>query len=188
MTLDSILSDLAKIDSDGVEKVASAPSKTDSAKSELVDVLKRAEAATKAASAKTASATGKPVDDLKKVASDLADAKGEALRKEAELYGAAVADGFVARLQQFEASATKTASSQIDSLQKLAEAHPDLVAQAIEVGQQGAMEHLANDEDFFKSASAGYADTMEEIEKVASDCFGQGYEDAKNVLNQVAGR
>lgn len=183
MTLESILTDLASVEDAGVIKTASETSKVESTRAELMGALERAKEATKAASAKTASE--KPaVGELNKIASDLADAKGEALKKEAELYGAAVADGFLARLAQFQDS-TKTAEVAVDSIEKLAAAYPELVKQAIEVGHNNAVEKLASDPDFLKSAAQGYSDTMAQIEKTASSCFDRGYADAKAVVEAI---
>lgn len=183
LTLESILSDLQSVEDAGVTKTASEATKPEAARADLMGALERAKEATKSASAKTAGA--KPaVSELNKIASDLADAKGEALKKEAELYGAAVADGFIARLSQFQES-TKTAAVEVDSIEKLAAAYPELVEQAIEVGHNNAVEKLAQDPEFLKSAAAGYDDTMKEIEKTASDCFDRGYNDAKAVVEAI---
>ncbi len=184
LTLESILNDLSAVEDTGVEKTASETAKPEAARSDLMAALARAEAATKEAATKTA-ATKPAVTELQKIAGDLADAKDAALKKEAELYGAAVADGFLARLAQFQET-SKTASVEIDSLEKLAAAYPQLVEQAVTVGQDSAVEKLANDPEFLKSAAQGYNDTMQEIEKTAGDCFDRGYEDAKNVLAQIA--
>jgi hypothetical protein len=184
LTLESILNDLSAVEETGVVKTASEGNRTEVARSDLLSALKRAEEATKSAAVKTAEA--KPaVAELQKIASDVADAKDAALKKEAEIYGAAVADGFLARLAQFQ-DATKTASVEIDSIEKLAAAYPALVKQAMDVGSNNAVDKLANDPEFLKSAAQGYNDTMVEIEKTANDCFGRGYEDAKNVLAQIA--
>jgi hypothetical protein len=84
----------------------------------------------------------------------LASAEQEALVKEAELYGAAAADGFMSRMQDYEQPFSKQASfggySAEDEL---------LVKQAMEMG---------------------YQDTMGALEKVASDSYYQGYNDTYN--------
>jgi hypothetical protein len=183
LTLESILSDLQSVEDAGVTKTASEATKSEAARADLMGALERAKEATKSASAKTAGA--KPaVSELNKIASDLADAKDAALRKEAELYGSCVADGFVARLSQFQES-TKTAAVEVDSIEKLAAAYPELVKQAIEFGHNNAVENLAQDPEFLKSAAAGYNDTMKEIEKTASDCFDRGYNDARAVVEAI---
>ena len=56
---------------------------------------------------KQASAGGSPSADLVKMASRIASAESDSIVKEANLYGAAVADGFMARMGNFEKTASE---------------------------------------------------------------------------------
>jgi len=137
----------------------------------------------KEASAKTAD-TSTPAKDLEKIASTIANAENEALMKEAEFYGSAVADGFMARLTQYHEAAEKLAAEDPNSdMEKFAEEHPELIKQAAELGYQTTHAQL---EELHKLAyDKGYNDTVEAIYKFAHDNFMQGFEDCVNLLEQV---
>jgi hypothetical protein len=123
------------------EKVASAPLQT-----AINDALAAAK------TDKTASAT--PVTDVEKLAAQLETSENEALLKEAQLYGQALADGFVARLTQYDASLAKTASAQPATEDKLAAAAYD----------------------------QGFEDATQTIYKVASECFALGFAATEQLL------
>jgi hypothetical protein len=133
------------------EKVASYSNQKSSS---LEDALDRAlnEPLTKTASAR--GTNNSPVADLTKIAAKLASAEQEALIKEAELYGAAVCDGFMSRMQGYEASGVKVASfndgSDYDS---------EMAKLAMELG---------------------YQETKAELEKIASQSYSQGYSEIMN--------
>lgn len=143
---------------------------------------------------KTASAGG-PEGDLMKLAEDLTNAEQEAILKQAQVFGAAVCDGFMTRYAQYEGAAaevapepTKTASVQPQTpdqeiemiktaaadpaFQKFASENPDLVKEAFDLGYQQTWNGLVKqaDADF----TQGYNDTMEEVHKVASDIYKLG--------------
>lgn len=100
---------------------------------------------------KTASHNQTPADALSRMAVKLASAEQEALVKEAELYGAAACDGFMARMQDYEGSGVKTA------------------------GYSG---YNYEDELLVKQAmDLGYSDTMDAMQKIAEDAYYAGYSD-----------
>ena len=146
MELSQILNSLNS-SSGSNEKVASY---NNTKSSSLEEALDRAlnEPLTKTASSRRQS-NGSPVADLTKIAAKLASAEQEALIKEAELYGAAVCDGFMSRMKGYEASGVKVASfnggSDYDS---------EMAKLAMELG---------------------YQETKAELEKVASAAYNQGY-------------
>lgn len=170
MELREIMAQIKKTSADGLQKTASAPTpsvKTAEARDKLLhalnDVLTPTEK-TAAAQPVSKSATG----ELVKIATDLANSESMALVKEAHLYGAAVADGFMARLGQYEAVVAsesnpllKTASADRVPTQaefeKFAAENPELVKQAIDLG---------------------YLHGKAQIEQLKTAAFEQGYADA----------
>ena len=143
MELSQILNSLNS--SGPTEKVASH-----SRSSSLEEALDRAlnEPLTKTASANKSN--NSPVADLTKIAAKLASAEQEALIKEAELYGAAVCDGFMARMNNYQASGVKVAAF--------------------------AGEDNSYDSEMAKLAmELGYQETKAELEKIASQAYNQGY-------------
>lgn len=139
---------------------------------------------------KTASVNeqGTPSGDLVKIAQRLADAEQLALIKEAELYGAAVCDGFLARMNEHEASGTKVASfaggGDVDEL---------LVKQAMELGYRETTAHLENLAN--QAFASGYNETMktashqgssQEAEKIASEALQLGYAEGQAMIKQAA--
>lgn len=183
LTLNAILADLTK-DTKSAEPTKVEPvkesTKTASAKNELLDALKRAE--TEIATQKTASVKpeGSPVADLTKLATELAQADYEALAKEAEFYGAAIADGFMSRIGQYENATQgmpKVASVGGNSnvafdVQKIAE-------QAVNgyVEARAKLEKEASD-----AYAQGYQDTLKEVEKIAQEIFVNGTKDCEALL------
>lgn len=131
---------------------------------------------------KTASAST-PVADLEKIASQVVDAEQEALVKEARLYGAAVADGFVARIAQHNAAAEKVAAARPevnDSFDKFASENPDLVKEAADLGYQTTMAQIQKLAQ--ASYNKGYEETTNQIYKTACDAFSLGYNATMELL------
>jgi hypothetical protein len=166
MKLKDILSDLQDVGPSGMDKTAEVQKEAgvpvSNAKDELVAALNDATAAQK-----TASAQGEPVTDkLVKVAQDLAASEGEALVKEAHLYGTAVADGFMSRIGQYEEAAgnTKVASEE-QTFDKFAEENPDITKQAVELG---------------------YHHGKLQIEQLKKEAFDKGYSDASTQINELS--
>jgi hypothetical protein len=178
------LEDSKAADNAGV-KTASAPEPTaapsaEALRTELRQVLSSTDAE-KTAAAQPAQAS--PTADLVKMASDLANAEEEALLKQAQVYGAAVCDGFMTRYAQYEAAASevapaqpKTAAAQpaTDDFQKFAQENPELTKEAYDLGYRTKMAELQNQAN--EQFSAGYNDTMQEVHKIASDLYKHGAE------------
>ncbi len=135
---------------------------------------------------KTASvASSGPENDLTKIASRLATAEQEALVKEAELYGAALCDGFMSRMGQYESHTgfgkTASANTVTDaSFTKFASENPALVKQAMELGYRETKAQL---EKVAESAyHEGYEKTAAAIKVAAEDCAQAGFNHATKVL------
>jgi hypothetical protein len=164
MKLSNILADLRNVRSDGVTKTASADSpsasKVPQARDELLTVLREVDMSSKTAEAQPQNSA---VDAVEKIASDLATGESAAIEKEAHLYGAALADGFMSRLGQHEQAApgAKTASAGSvpteDEFEKFAAANPDLTKQAMDLG---------------------YRDGMNQVQSLKKTAFDQGYNDS----------
>jgi len=182
LTLKNVLNDIRAVDRDGLPKTASAEgtpavsNKTANAQQELVNALHKAvEGNAKTASVATPDRDASAVDSLVKMASDLAGTEQQALAKEAHLYGAAVADGFVARLNQYDqsldAAGVKTASASNEFVPseeefvKFAEENPELVQQAMNLGFTDTQAHVQQ----IKTAASSEAT----LEKLASTPEGQ---------------
>lgn len=166
MELASILDSL----SGGSDTVKTASENT-GASNALTNALNAAVTEAETVNEKVASYNGNtPSEDLTKIASRLATAEQEALVKEAELYGAALCDGFMSRMGQYENAAggyDKTASytGGEASFEKFASENPELVKQAAELG---------------------YQETRTELEKVASHAFEEGYLKTAEVIKTSA--
>lgn len=178
----------------GDEKTASAvaptvtPSGSSPPSGDAGERLKQAlaEAIAPTPQSKTAAAAS-PVEDLLKIATDLSKAEHEAITKEAQLYGAALCDGFMARAAQYtEAVATqpvKTAAISAETFEKFAAENPELVKEAAELGFTATMGQLE------KLAEAAYAKgwnvTVQQVHKAASDCFVAGFKDTLSIMENA---
>ncbi len=169
------------------------------ASDKLRDALRQATAPAAPVAEKTAAAAPtSPVGDLVKTAERIATAEHEALTKEAQMYGAAVCDGFMARMSQYNeaaekvaASMPKTAAAQAPvapaasdvSFDKFAAENADLVKQAAEVGYERTMGQLE------KLAAAayekGYNETVEHVYKCAHAAFCAGFDDALKLVEEL---
>jgi len=198
--------------SDGAEKTAAVATGDKSASSEKAATASTGEklkaalrevtasAAQPAPQEKQAAAAGSPIEGLTKIAEQVTSAEQEAIIKEANLYGAAVADGFVARLAQYQTAADKVAAAQPaapevvrtqekqaaatdGSFEKFAAENPELVKQAAEVGYQQTMLQMD------KLAQAAYAKGHDEatlaIYKLGHASFVQGFEDTAGLLKEL---
>jgi hypothetical protein len=168
---------------------SSTPSSSDAAAAGLRQALKEATADAEA-STKTA-AQASPIDDLTKLAASVVADEHEATVKEAQLYGAAVCDGFMARLAQYDAAAQKhagaapektaaIASVETDTFEKFASENPDLVREAHDLGYEQTCQALN------KLAEAawihGHNGTVQWIHKTASDSFVAGFAAAAKLI------
>jgi hypothetical protein len=181
----------------GNEKTASANTPATSARStsptnggnDAGERLKKAlkEATAPAELSKTANQAS-PVEDLTKLAAELSNAEHEALTKEAQLYGAAVCDGFMARAAQYQDANNKIAAAQpyngdVQDFNKFAGENPALVKEAAELGYATTTNQLD------KLAEAAYAkgwnDTVEQIHKTACDAFVSGFQETLQLLESA---
>ena len=181
MELSSILDALSN-DTEATEKVAHV---TESHSNKLDRALEEALSMDKTASVATDSA---PSEDLIKIAQRLADAEQLALVKEAEMYGAAVCDGFLARMNEHESNGVKVASfggADVDEL---------LIKQAMELGYRETTNQLKNlaQQSFAegyngqeKVASSQYEDEAE-MQKIASEALQAGYQEAQQMIKVAA--
>ena len=153
MELSSILDALSDNPTTDMAKTASAVEQSHSNKLEAA--LDAALSMDKTASYSTGS-VNTPSEDLVKIAQKLADAEQLALVKEAEMYGAAVCDGFIARMGEHESNGTKVASFGGGDVDEI------LVKQAMELG---------------------YRETRNELHKLANAAFEQGYNETQKLAS-----
>lgn len=172
----------------GGEKTASAiaPASTSTGSTSSNDAGDRLKQALKEATApepqgKTASQAS-PIENLTKIAADLSKAEHDALTKEAQLYGAAVCDGFMARASQYQEAANKVAAvaGGTSDFEKFASENPDLVKEAATLGFTTTSSQL---EKLAEAAHAkGWNDTVEQIHKLACDSFVAGFKDTVQLI------
>jgi hypothetical protein len=183
----------------GGEKTASAaaPASAQTGTTSTSDAGERLKQALKEATApevqaKTASAAS-PVEDLTKIAADLSKAEHESITKEAQLYGAALCDGFMARAAQYKEAAekaavhapqtAKVASASDASFEKFAAENAELVKEAAELGYAttiGQLEKLAE-----AAYAQGWNTTVQQIHKSACDCFVAGFKDTLALIENA---
>lgn len=151
--------------------VAPAAEKTASTQTALVTAMK--EALTPAEKTASEKASASPVDDVMKVAEQLAGAEKEAALKEAQILGAAFADAAVARLGDWSKVASQmVASAPVQAIQgnadfgKFAQQNPELVKQAAQLGYEAAKADLEKQAE--DSYVQGYNDTVDTIHKTAA--------------------
>lgn len=163
----------------------SSAEKTSSSSPALLSALNDALAgAEKTASVATEAS---PVDDVMKVAADLARMEKEAAEKEARTLGTAFADAAVARLEEWNKAAAELMASQpapAAPFGKFASENPDLVKQAAQLGYEQAKAEL--EKQAAESYTQGYNDTVEQIHKVASAEFLKGAAATSDLLQAVA--
>jgi hypothetical protein len=204
LTLNDVLTQVKEVTQSGLTKTASEEKpadavKTSEAQKELLSAINDAlEPEEKTASETPAENDASAVNGLVKMASNLASAEEAALVKEAHLYGGAVADGFMARLSQYDQavdpSQAKVASTDAapaetvpteEEFVKFAEANPDLVKQAMEQGYNDTKAELEQ----VKTASLNaelekLAETPEGREKLAE--IKRGYDDTVAQIEKLA--
>ena len=191
MKLSNVLARINGSDEVKTASDSSAPATKSAATAQTADKLRAAlkEATAPAPVEKQAAAS--PVGDLTKLAAETIGMEHEALVKEAQFYGAACADGFMARLSQYNEAATKIASQEIgatkvasdDSFEKFAAENQALVKQAAELGYdttKGQMDKLAE-----AAYTKGYDEAVGVIYKTAHESFTCGYEDTLRLLSEI---
>ena len=171
MELSEILNSL----SSGTEKTASVEEGS-TRSSSLSEAIDRALSSDIGAE-KTASVSAAPEADLMKIASDLANAEQDAIIKEAHIYGAAVADGFVSRL-----SAYQPASSSV----KTASAHSDeaMIKHAMDMGYRNTMQAMAAANNQPGQVKVAH----EKLAQVKTAAFEKGRQDAVKVSSYYKGQ
>ena len=169
-------------------------SPSDVAAAGLRRALKEATAEVEAAAVTKTAAQTSPLDQLTKLAASVVEDEHAATIKEAQLYGAAVCDGFMARLAQYDAAAHKHAailtptkvasvvqtSTSADDFEKFASANPEIVQEAYSLGYEQTKA------DLNKLAEAawlhGHNGTVQWIHKTASDAFVAGFADTARLI------
>jgi hypothetical protein len=192
MKLSNVLARINGSDEVKTASDSSAPATKSAATSQTADKLRAAlKEATAPAPVEKQAAAASPVGDLTKLAAETVGMEHEALVKEAQFYGAACADGFMARLSQYNEAATKIASQEIgaakgandDSFEKFASENQALVKQAAELGYdttKGQMDKLAE-----AAYTKGYDEAVGVIYKTAHESFTGGYEDTLRLLSEI---
>lgn len=202
MKLSNVLAQIGTEKTAGATATATAPKVNEKAaatgseerlKAALAEAMSPSETAEKQASTPSTS----PVSEVKKIASEVLGAEKEALVKEAELYGAAVCDGFMQRMAQYDAAAEKVAAAQpvlgyatatlktagADTFEKFAGENPELVKEAAELGYARTMDQMN------KLAEAAYSKGHEEgvamVYKTAHQTFLNGFEDAALLVQEL---
>lgn len=175
-------------------KATSKPAEK-SATAQTAERLKAAlaEATTPQSAEKQAAApVASPAADVQKLASEVLGAEHEALVKEAQLYGAAVCDGFMARLAQYDAAAEKVAAQAPAvatkvagdiSFEKFASENPELVKEAAELGFERTMQQM--DKLAEAAYRKGHDNAVTAIYKTAHSTFVQGYEDTLRLVQEL---
>lgn len=172
---------------------AAAPAPSAPATGDAGARLKQAllEAIAPEAQPKTASVAS-PVEDLTKIAADLSKAEHEAITKEAQLYGAALCDGFMARAAQYKQATidlpgvefkTATLSVTEDSFDKFAAENADLVKEAADQGYRAAVTAI---QDLHQRAyDGGWNAQVRQIHKLGCDSFEAGFKIACELMEST---
>lgn len=130
-----------------------------------------------------------PAQDIMKVAAEMANAEMDVAVKEAQILGAALYDGAVARAAQYQKAAeelpaapAKIASTQDPEFSKFATENPELVKQAAQLGYdqtRAGLEKMADD-----AYTKGWNDTVETIYKTAATEFMKAAQITGNMVEQ----
>lgn len=169
LSLDNILATLEATSAPAV-KTAGASSSAATLEADMLASVQALTAKTAEAASPAAAAPTDAVTALHKIASETAAAEGVMLQKTAELAGAAMCDGFMARLAGYDtAISQKTAGVQGG----YTEEHLKLA-------------YAKGVEDMQKQAAAefeqGQADAFNEFHKIATEVHLAGQQSARNVL------
>lgn len=185
MELSSILDALSDTSASSSEYTKTASHASDNHSDKLEAALNSALSMDKTASDASFNSEATPTQDLVKIAQKLADAEQLALVKEAEMYGAAVCDGFIARMGEHDNNGVKVAS-----LSGGADVDEVLLKQAMDLGYRETMNELTKIAQ--DSYSQGYSDTatpshdQQEAEKIASVALQQGYAEGQQMIKVAA--
>lgn len=165
MKIDRILAGIRE--SQNAEKVASAapaPAATPAPEKQaaLVNALNEALAP---AEKVAAAAPTSPVNDVMKVAAEIAQAEQGVAVKEAQLLGTAFADAAISRIAEWN----KTAAAMLNNGEKLAGSSDEQLKQAALAGYEQAKKDMEKEAE--EAYVQGYNDTVEAIHKTAADEF-----------------
>jgi len=134
---------------------------------------------------KEASDSSLPADDLMKIAQDLSNAEQDALIKEAHIYGRAVADGFAARMSEYNSSPSSSANGMSNS---------STVKEAMELGYLHASTAIANaglnnsnQEKVANYTGNSYMEKIAQEHQVKEAAYEKGSEDAVKIANFLNG-
>lgn len=180
LSLDSILQTLGDNGGAVSTKTASesrtAPSTVEAEMLSTVQAFAQKQASASAETVEAAPASDSAVQALRKIASDTAAAEDLATIKTAQLAGAAMCDGFMARLAGYDASIA----------QKTASAVPATAPAGGYTEEHLKLAYAQGLEDFEKNAAAEYeqgqTDALNEIHKTAAKVHYAGQASARNVL------
>ena len=173
-SFERIMSRLADAENGVTEKTAEVKEASEDKAAKMLAKVREISAS----SAKTAAApVTSPVEDLQKIAESAAKLENDALVKEAQFLGAAIADGFMARFAAYDTALTsqgvKTASTPSVDLEKLAQ---DAYAQ----GQADLEKQAA------ESYNQGYQEQMSEVAKTAAVIHLAGQNTAREIVEHNA--
>jgi hypothetical protein len=153
------------------EKVASETASTPAPSNDkLLAALNGAMATKTASEAQVAN----PVDDVVKMAAEIANAEKEANVKEAQLMGIAFADAAIARIGEWQKTAAVHAPASNDDQLKL----------AAEAGYKQAIADMEKQAE--EEYARGYNETVETIHKVASVQFVQAAKATQKMIQAAA--
>jgi len=139
--------------------VAPATDKTATTNTALVAALNDALSSKEKIASETPATS--PINDVMKVAEELAGAEKEAAVKEAQILGTAFADAAVARMAEWNKQASQMVSSS-----PVVQEDPERIKQAAQMGYAQAKADLEKQAE--ESYVQGYNDTVETIHKTAS--------------------
>jgi len=202
MKLSNVLSKIRDSQNEKTASASDAPSETAPTKNDVAasgDRLKTAlQQAMNTLPVKEAAVANSPVNDLEKIAAEVVNTEHQALIKEAQIYGVASADAFMARLSQYNEAAEKLASQQKtaaptlqlpektaaeDSFEKFAAANPELVKEAADLGYTTAQQQLEKLAEV--AYNKAFNDATMAIYKTAHDSFLMGFEETAKLLQNA---
>ena len=127
-----------------------------------------------------------PVEDVMKIAAEMANAEQDIAVKQAALLGAAFYDGAMARAAQYQKAAAELNTDTDPEFSKFASENPELVKQAAELGYQqtrDGLEKMADD-----AYTQGWNNTVEAIYKTAAVEFMKAAQVTGAMLEQYAAK
>lgn len=169
---------------ENTEDQPSSDEKLAQSRQALNSVLDQATRGGDESTTKEASESGQndATEHLEKIAQDMANADMQATIKEANLFGAAVFDGFMSRANEY-AQPVKTASYEqatlVPGLEKAAQAGYQAVEQVFQAAasEQEKVAHGSEEE--------GIVDALQKIAMASEECFERGYAHMNQLVSQL---